>query len=479
MAGDGFVLSADKKVLKVWDRESSSSNFASVNTPTDINDVCHLPGTGLFMLANEGIHMTSYYVPQLGPAPRWCSFLDNLTEEMEEQTVRNVYEDFKFVERSELSTYVPSAFVVACRFTDPPFSLGLNHLIGTPALKPYMHGYFLSLKLYGAARIIANPFIYAEHREKLVRAKLDKLSESRIRSRKDNLPKVNRALAERIMKAEEKEAWKKKRKRDEDETEATKEERDGQKGGLLVDPRFKNVFEDPEFEVDEASREYALIHPPQAGASAWKHKAKIAAEEEEESERDSSEDALIGGDSSEEDEEEKSGDENSSEDGKPRIYFLVIRLTEIAEDMAMFNLRNNARAQQPLPRRLPHSTPRMVSASASLGTAETANNDRSASLGQRRRSSGTHHNMRESGFQKNADGGLALSWTPSKTKRDSGEPAKGGRNSKTNRPGIEYLGAGLEKGVERLNNLSEAERMGRSERRKNVRSGSKNVFRKL
>lgn len=49
--------------------------------------------------------MTAYYIPQLGPAPRWCSFLDNITEEMEDQTGRNMYEDFKFVERSELSRY--------------------------------------------------------------------------------------------------------------------------------------------------------------------------------------------------------------------------------------------------------------------------------------------------------------------------------------------------------------------------------------
>jgi ribosome biogenesis protein ENP2 len=63
----------------------------------------------MLMLANEGIQMTSYYIPQLGPAPRWCSFLDNITEEMEEQTVRNVYEDYKFVERAELDRYVPSS----------------------------------------------------------------------------------------------------------------------------------------------------------------------------------------------------------------------------------------------------------------------------------------------------------------------------------------------------------------------------------
>ena len=58
------------------------------------------------MLANEGIQMTSYYVPQLGPAPRWCSFLDNITEELEDQTIRYVYEDYKFVERDELAKYV-------------------------------------------------------------------------------------------------------------------------------------------------------------------------------------------------------------------------------------------------------------------------------------------------------------------------------------------------------------------------------------
>lgn len=60
----------------------------------------------MLMTANEGIQMTAYYIPQLGPAPRWCTFLDNITEEMEDQNVRNVYDDFKFVERTEIATYV-------------------------------------------------------------------------------------------------------------------------------------------------------------------------------------------------------------------------------------------------------------------------------------------------------------------------------------------------------------------------------------
>ena len=50
--------------------------------------------------------MTTYYIPQLGPAPRWCSFLENLTEEMEDQSTRTAYQDYKFVERSELARWV-------------------------------------------------------------------------------------------------------------------------------------------------------------------------------------------------------------------------------------------------------------------------------------------------------------------------------------------------------------------------------------
>lgn len=48
--------------------------------------------------------MATHYIPQLGPAPRWASFLENITEEMEDQTTRTIYEDYKFVERTELKS---------------------------------------------------------------------------------------------------------------------------------------------------------------------------------------------------------------------------------------------------------------------------------------------------------------------------------------------------------------------------------------
>ncbi|KAJ3738102.1 WD40-repeat-containing domain protein, partial [Lentinula raphanica] len=91
IAGDGVVLSADKKVIKIWDRNTPSANSTSNNPASDLNDVHHVPGSGLLLTANEGIQMSTYYIPQLGPAPRWVSFLENITEELvEDQTTRNV-----------------------------------------------------------------------------------------------------------------------------------------------------------------------------------------------------------------------------------------------------------------------------------------------------------------------------------------------------------------------------------------------------
>lgn len=75
----------------------------SITPANDLNDIHHIPGSGLLMTANEGIQMAAYHIPQLGPAPRWASFLENITEEMEDQTARSVYEDYKFVERNELA----------------------------------------------------------------------------------------------------------------------------------------------------------------------------------------------------------------------------------------------------------------------------------------------------------------------------------------------------------------------------------------
>ena len=42
------------------------------------------------------------YLQGLGPAPKWCAFLDNLTEELEDSSHSTVYDDYKFVTKFEL-----------------------------------------------------------------------------------------------------------------------------------------------------------------------------------------------------------------------------------------------------------------------------------------------------------------------------------------------------------------------------------------
>jgi ribosome biogenesis protein ENP2 len=131
-----------------------------------------------------------------------------------------------------------------------------------------MHGYFVHLKLYDTARVAADPVGWEQRREKVIKEKMEKLADSRIRTRKGDpqAVKVNQRLAERIKKQEEKEEKKverirkKKLEKGEDEAgdgDASKSE----KSNLLNDPRFKVMFEDPAFQVDENTREWALLNP--------------------------------------------------------------------------------------------------------------------------------------------------------------------------------------------------------------------------
>ena len=171
-----------------------------------------------------------------------------------------MYDDYKFITRKELG------------------ELGLDHLIGTPMLRAYMHGFFMDVRLYqkvrhrgpapgpfrrtethalpaetmaracrGRARCdpqakaIAMPFAYDEYRKQAVEDKLSKANASRI-SLQRRLPRVNRVVAERLLN---------------DVTGPAK----GTPANPLGDDRFKRMFEDPDFTVDSESPEYRLLHP--------------------------------------------------------------------------------------------------------------------------------------------------------------------------------------------------------------------------
>ncbi|KAI8078938.1 WD40-repeat-containing domain protein [Gilbertella persicaria] len=244
--GGDKVIVADCKIVKIWNR-STGKHFTSIEPETDINDVSLVEDSGLIFTANEGIQMGSYFIPQLGPAPRWASFLENLTEEMEENPNRDVYDEYKFITRKELT------------------ALGLEHLLGTNVIKAYMHGFFVDLRLYEKARLIANPFAYDDYRERAVKEKIEKERGSRIRAVKQ-LPSVNKALAKQLM--AEQEGGKKAKT---DKTE------------LLGDSRFADLFADPDFQVDEGSKEYQLLHPQ---VKQSRHQRSDDEDEEEEEEEE-------------------------------------------------------------------------------------------------------------------------------------------------------------------------------------------------
>lgn len=72
------IISACKKIVKIWNKDTGA-NFCGIEPTADINDVCVMKNSGLLFVAAEQPKMFSYYIPELGPAPDWCSFLDNLT----------------------------------------------------------------------------------------------------------------------------------------------------------------------------------------------------------------------------------------------------------------------------------------------------------------------------------------------------------------------------------------------------------------
>lgn len=117
--------------------------------------------------------------------------------------------------------------------------------------------------------------------------------------------------------------------------------------------------------------------------------------------------------------------------------------------------------------------------------------DKTATFGQRRSAGGP--SLKSTGREfvgRTSDGGIEMSWTPSSSssKKYAEEDAraeqlattgkkKGKEKTNERKKGVESFGAGMEKGGEEAKGaLSESDRKGRTERRRGIRSGSKNAI---
>ncbi|SPO29060.1 related to ENP2 - essential nucleolar protein, required for biogenesis of the small ribosomal subunit [Ustilago trichophora] len=500
---EGKVLSADAKVIKIWDKDSGD-NLVSVTPPsaaTDINDVAHYPGTGLLMAAVEGTQMAAWYVPALGPAPRWCSYIDTLTDEMDgvdssgAGAGKGVYEDFKFIDRAELER------------------LGMSHLIGTQLLRPYMHGYFISLALYERARLLNNPTAYADARERAIKAKLEKQAESRIRAVKnpklDAGVRVNKELAEKVAREAEA-AAKKQAKRDakaaaaaatttttegdaeeaaaaEPEASASKD-KPSTPANLLSDPRFSQLFQDPDFQIDTGSREFAMLNPSTALKQARDGPRKLTAveDEENESDRESIDPDMESDSSSSPSDDEAGGDSgDSSDEGDLGQYDPRAR---DASGKRPKNL-NQAADLRGSGRRGARSGARLVDddddddddGSGRKGNKKRSFEDRLRSSESR---GGPARRPRASDFMDDGDapsGARSYTWTPSSGSKRDGDERKTGSGGARKNAGDETFGFGLSKGAgaeegKGVEGLSDEARFGRQKRRHPNRSASKNVI---
>ncbi|GBM08803.1 Nucleolar protein 10 [Araneus ventricosus] len=156
----------------------------------------------------------------VGPAPKWCCFLDNITEELEESKQDAVYDDYKFVTQKELE------------------QLHLDHLIGTNLLRGYMHGYFMDVRLYNKARAIVQPEAYQDLKKKMIQSKIEK-ERSAKRIQVKQLPSINKDYAQKLL-----------------------EKKTNNKEEVVTpfeDDRFKDLFENPDFEIKQTDEEYARI----------------------------------------------------------------------------------------------------------------------------------------------------------------------------------------------------------------------------
>lgn len=107
-------MTCDKKIIKIWNQDDGSL-FTNIEPKAEINDIeiCG-DGSGMIFAPSDQEKIGTYFVPALGHAPKWCTFLEQLTEELEETKQTTLYEDYKFLTPVELE------------------KLNATHLIGTP-----------------------------------------------------------------------------------------------------------------------------------------------------------------------------------------------------------------------------------------------------------------------------------------------------------------------------------------------------------
>ncbi len=130
------IITVDKKQIRIAELNDLSEIFLTYEPKDETNDVKVFGNSGLLLSANESQRCGLMFIPALGPAPNFCSFLENFTEELDEKPKNIINEDFQFISFDELKT------------------LNANHLIGTDKLKSHLHGFLIKKNLYESLKAV-------------------------------------------------------------------------------------------------------------------------------------------------------------------------------------------------------------------------------------------------------------------------------------------------------------------------------------
>ena len=92
---------SNKKQIKITD--GYGKFFTSIEPDYGINNFTVVPKSGMILAALEDPKMGTYFIPELGPAPKWVPYIENITEELEEEHRKVVYDEYKFISRQEVT----------------------------------------------------------------------------------------------------------------------------------------------------------------------------------------------------------------------------------------------------------------------------------------------------------------------------------------------------------------------------------------
>lgn len=241
------LITSSKKIVKINNLDNGKL-FTNIEPSDEINALELSPSSGLLFLASESVRIGTYFIPALDSAPQWCHYIENLTEELEEEMTSKVYDEYKFVSMEELEV------------------LEAGGLIGSKLVKPYLSGFLMKYKVYEKLVEEKDPFRFERYRKERMEKKMEEKMRSRI------IGGGGRKKKEQGGEKREEGGRSEERRRGEEVNQEFKEimkkksdKRAKEKVDLIEEMgdegRFEAMFRDPRFKIDVGSEEFRRNNP--------------------------------------------------------------------------------------------------------------------------------------------------------------------------------------------------------------------------